>query len=69
LIFSPLNVTSQANDIAIITLDAPVSFSKSIAPVCLPAQSADPDQYADQEAAILGWGGSFGKIANSSLIN
>ena len=59
----------QANDIAIITLDAPVSFSKSIAPVCLPAQSADPDQYADQEAAILGWAGNFGKIGNSLLIN
>jgi hypothetical protein len=35
----------------------------------LPAQSADPDQYADQEAAILGWNDSFGKIANYLLIN
>ncbi|EFX78168.1 hypothetical protein DAPPUDRAFT_246537 [Daphnia pulex] len=45
-----------ANDIAIVTLDAPVIFSKTVGPVCLPPASTDPDQYSDLDAVALGWG-------------
>ncbi len=38
-------------------MDAPVVLSKTVAPVCLPPASTDPDQYVDQDAIILGWGG------------
>ncbi|XP_046648350.1 brachyurin-like isoform X1 [Daphnia pulicaria] len=49
------NAANYTNDIAIITLDAPVTFTRTITPVCLPPASSDPDQYADQSAVILGW--------------
>ncbi|EFX64995.1 hypothetical protein DAPPUDRAFT_303984 [Daphnia pulex] len=51
------NAATFANDIAIITLDAPVVLSRTVAPVCLPPASADPDQYVDQDAIVLGWDG------------
>ncbi len=38
-------------------MDAPVILSKSVALACLPAASTDPDQFVDQDAIILGWGG------------
>jgi chymotrypsin/suppressor of tumorigenicity protein 14 len=47
----------QANDIAIIVMDAPVVLSRSVAPVCLPAAATDIDTFNDQDAIILGWGG------------
>ena len=50
----------QANDIAIITLDSPVILSRSVGLVCLPAANSDPDQYVDQDAIIMGWGGTGG---------
>ncbi len=53
--FVDLNL-NQANDIAILTLDAPVVLSRTVGPVCLAPASADPDQYADQSAVIMGWG-------------
>jgi hypothetical protein len=53
----------QANDIAIITLDAPVVLSRTVAPVCLPPASADPDQYVDQDAIVLGWDGKEISVA------
>jgi hypothetical protein len=49
-------VLGQANDIAIITMDMPVILSSSVAPVCLPVASDDPDQYADQIAVVIGYG-------------
>jgi hypothetical protein len=33
-----------------------VALNKFIVPVCLPPASADPDQYVDQSAVIVGWG-------------
>lgn len=36
-------------------MDSPVVLSRTVAPICLPAQSADPDQFIDQNAMILGW--------------
>ncbi len=47
---------NQANDIALIRMNSPVPFSRSVGPVCLPAASTDPDQHANSEAAIMGWG-------------
>ena len=49
-------VARQANDIAIITMDMPVILSSSVSPVCLPAASDDPDQFADQIAVVIGYG-------------
>jgi hypothetical protein len=48
-----------ANVIAIITLDIPVSFSKNLAPICLPPASTDSNQYVDQNAIVLGWTSKF----------
>ena len=39
-------------------MDMPVIFSRTVSPVCLPPANDDPDQYADQDAIILGWGGT-----------
>jgi hypothetical protein len=36
----------------------PVPFSRTVSPVCLPPANDDPDEYADQDAIILGWGGT-----------
>ena len=38
------------------TLDSPVAYSKAISPVCLPLSSDDADQYAGQDAVLMGWG-------------
>jgi len=43
------------NDIALLTLDSPIQFSSTMSPVCLP-NSATSDKYANQEAAVIGWG-------------
>ena len=43
----------KANDLAVITLSSPVTYTSTISPVCLPTSN---DQYTDQEAAIMGWG-------------
>ncbi|XP_046457471.1 chymotrypsinogen A-like isoform X2 [Daphnia pulex] len=53
------NAFTYANDIAILTLDAPIALTKFIVPVCLPPANADPDQYVDQSAVIVGWGTAF----------
>jgi hypothetical protein len=43
--------------IAINIMDSPdVVLSRTVAPACLPPASADPDQYVDQDAILLGWG-------------
>ncbi|KAK6630616.1 hypothetical protein RUM43_014601 [Polyplax serrata] len=41
------------NDIAILTLDTPVSFSKTIRPICLPQGNQN---YAGLPATVIGWG-------------
>ncbi|XP_046457601.1 chymotrypsinogen A-like isoform X2 [Daphnia pulex] len=60
VIHARYNAGNYANDIAILTLDMPVIFSKTVVPVCLPPASTDPDQYADQHAVTLGWGTTVG---------
>ncbi|KAG8236116.1 hypothetical protein J437_LFUL000479 [Ladona fulva] len=41
------------NDVAILTLDSPVTFSQHVKPICLPTGSS---QYAGQTATVIGWG-------------
>ncbi|KAK4006067.1 hypothetical protein OUZ56_011197 [Daphnia magna] len=43
-------------DIAIITMDSPVTYSKAISPVCLAPASGELDVYAGQTASVMGWG-------------
>ncbi|XP_057375476.2 transmembrane protease serine 11D-like [Daphnia carinata] len=49
------NSNTFRNDIAILTMDSPVTFTSSISPVCLPSPGAN-DTYVNQTAAIIGWG-------------
>ncbi|EFX79537.1 hypothetical protein DAPPUDRAFT_319411 [Daphnia pulex] len=58
ILHNQYNAATFDNDIAIITLDVPVVLSKTVVPVCLPPASTDPNQYADQDAIILGWDAS-----------
>lgn len=44
----------QHNDIAILTLDQPVTFTKEIRPICLPSISAK--SYSGHIATVAGWG-------------
>ncbi|CAK1543949.1 unnamed protein product [Leptosia nina] len=44
---------SYNNDIALLKLRKPVTFSKIIKPVCLPAASVDP---AGKDGIVVGWG-------------
>jgi hypothetical protein len=46
----------QLFDIAILTIDPPISYSKVISPVCLPPASTAVDQFSGKDAAIMGWG-------------
>ncbi|XP_044765126.1 proclotting enzyme-like [Coccinella septempunctata] len=41
------------NDIAILTLDSPVTFTHQIRPICLPTSGSD---YAGTTATVIGWG-------------
>ncbi|XP_059480356.1 proclotting enzyme-like [Neocloeon triangulifer] len=41
------------NDIAILTLDSPVTFTSMIRPICLPTGS---DAYDGKKATVVGWG-------------
>ena len=45
----------QYNDVALLTLDSPVQFSRSISPVCLPTLGTN-EQYVAKEAVVVGWG-------------
>lgn len=49
------NSNTFRNDIAILTLESPVTFTSSVSPVCLPALGSN-DKYINQTATILGWG-------------
>ncbi|KAK9890287.1 hypothetical protein WA026_010390 [Henosepilachna vigintioctopunctata] len=41
------------NDIAILTLDSPVTFTEQIRPICLPSTGSE---YAGKTATVIGWG-------------
>ncbi|XP_037033895.1 proclotting enzyme [Bradysia coprophila] len=42
------------NDVAVLTMDSPVSFSHSVRPICLP--SSNSKQYSGNTATVIGWG-------------
>jgi len=65
-IHSKFNAATFANDIAIITLDMPVVLGRGVGTVCLPAASTDPDQFADQNAVILGWDAASSSNSSSN---
>ncbi|XP_050419568.1 proclotting enzyme-like [Adelges cooleyi] len=48
------NQMTLYNDIAILTLDKPVTFSREVHPICLPQQSKA--LYSGQQATVIGWG-------------
>ncbi|EFX79661.1 hypothetical protein DAPPUDRAFT_244721 [Daphnia pulex] len=50
------NFETSVNDIAVLTMDPPISYSKAISPVCLPDFNTAADQFVDKDAAIIGWG-------------
>jgi hypothetical protein len=37
-------------------MDKPVTYSSVISPVCLGSPSSNADQFADKQAAVMGWG-------------
>lgn len=49
------NPVTLYNDVAILTLDSPVTFSSAIAPVCLPPMGST-DQFVSKESTVVGWG-------------
>ncbi|EFX78170.1 hypothetical protein DAPPUDRAFT_305246 [Daphnia pulex] len=51
-----LTAAHCANDIAILTMDKAVTYSSAISPVCLGSPSSNADQFADKQAAVIGWG-------------
>lgn len=53
----------QYNDVALLTMDSPVTFTKSIRPICLPTGNA---AYVGQSATVIGWG-SLREGKNSCL--
>ncbi|XP_022914993.1 proclotting enzyme-like [Onthophagus taurus] len=44
------------NDVAVLTMDSPVTFSKQIRPICLPTASDGTTGRAGQRATVIGWG-------------
>lgn len=43
----------QYNDVAVLTLDAPVQFTQNIAPICLPEETR---KFQGNSATVIGWG-------------
>ncbi|XP_071453405.1 trypsin-1-like [Hetaerina americana] len=42
------------NDVAVLTIDRPVEFSRNILPVCLPTR--EDGNYTGEKAVVVGWG-------------
>ena len=54
------DATFVENDIALIRLERPVTFTKSVRPACLPKD--DGELYVGKTAVVTGWGSTeFGK--------
>lgn len=47
------NLTSLANDIAVVQLDSPVAFQSNIQPICLPPPNLNLE---NQQLTVTGWG-------------
>lgn len=43
------------NDVAVLTLDSPVQYTRTIRPICLPPAGTTTD-YAGLTATVIGWG-------------
>lgn len=58
------NSVTYENDIAIIRLDRPATFSKSIWPICLPDAS---QEFTNTRAFVIGWGTIYfgGPVSNT----
>ncbi|EFX79660.1 hypothetical protein DAPPUDRAFT_244722 [Daphnia pulex] len=54
---------ANQNDVAVLTIDPPINFSKDVSPVCLPPASSAVDQFVGKDAAIMG---DMGMINTSS---
>ena len=44
------------NDIALLKLERPVTFTQTIQPICLPLESERSKTFADDVATVAGWG-------------
>ena len=51
-------------DIAVLTLSSSVTFTRRIAPVCLPSETSDT--HAGQNAIVTGWGRGSGTALNEA---
>nr|CAH0111230.1 unnamed protein product [Daphnia galeata] len=54
--FNDAQQTRKLYDIAVLSIDPPVTYSKDISPVCLPPANHHADQFVGKDAAIMGWG-------------
>lgn len=41
------------NDVALLTMDSPVQYSKAVKPICLPHSS---DHFGGRNGVVIGWG-------------
>ena len=48
------NINTDQNDFSILTLAQAVTFSDKVSPACLPSDGTQ--DYAGQEATVIGWG-------------
>lgn len=48
------DMSTLYNDIAVLTMDLPVTFSQTVRPICLPSSSSR--LYNGQTATVIGWG-------------
>lgn len=61
------NTNTLANDLAIITLPTPVTFTDKIAPICLAPSTGG--LYVNTIATLSGWGRpSDGKLSENSAV-
>uniref|UniRef100_A0A0P5YPR2 Clip-domain serine protease n=1 Tax=Daphnia magna TaxID=35525 RepID=A0A0P5YPR2_9CRUS len=56
MVHKDYNPKTNSFDIAILTMVAPVTYTKAISPVCLARANTDVDAHAGKVAYIMGWG-------------
>ena len=60
------NETTMNNDVAILVLAKPISFTRTMKPVCLPADTES--QYALETATVTGWGSIMSGGPSSNIL-
>lgn len=56
------------NDVALLTLDMPVTYTRTVRPICLPPLGTN-DDYSGQTATVIGWGSlRESKLDESQLV-